>query len=178
MAELADALDLGSSGWPCRFKSCYPHHEKEGARPSLFFVVCVSNFNPQMQVHPLILSCRYSTYWRKYSLYIWWAQSHSDWGCSTCPVTRTKKGKGKFVFPFFFFKSDRAWSRSGSEWQSGGLSEPRTTKPRSPRRESSPVEVERKWKRFLFYFRTVVSEIAFPLSEEKGVTYNSKNISA
>ncbi len=25
MAELADALDLGSSGQPCRFKSCYPH---------------------------------------------------------------------------------------------------------------------------------------------------------
>ena len=27
MAELADALDLGSSGRPCRFKSCYPHYE-------------------------------------------------------------------------------------------------------------------------------------------------------
>ena len=26
MAELADALDLGSSGRPCRFKSCYPHY--------------------------------------------------------------------------------------------------------------------------------------------------------
>ena len=25
MAELADALDLGSSGRPCRFESCYPH---------------------------------------------------------------------------------------------------------------------------------------------------------
>ena len=25
MAELADALDLGSSGRPCRFKSCWPH---------------------------------------------------------------------------------------------------------------------------------------------------------
>ena len=25
MAELADALDLGSSGQPCRFDSCYPH---------------------------------------------------------------------------------------------------------------------------------------------------------
>ena len=24
MAELADALDLGSSGRPCRFKSCHP----------------------------------------------------------------------------------------------------------------------------------------------------------
>ncbi len=24
MAELADALDLGSSGRPCRFESCYP----------------------------------------------------------------------------------------------------------------------------------------------------------
>ena len=28
MAELADALDLGSSGKPCRFKSCLPHHSK------------------------------------------------------------------------------------------------------------------------------------------------------
>ena len=28
MAELADALDLGSSGRPCRFKSCYPQHDK------------------------------------------------------------------------------------------------------------------------------------------------------
>ena len=25
MAELADALDLGSSGRPCRFDSSYPH---------------------------------------------------------------------------------------------------------------------------------------------------------
>ena len=29
MAELADALDLGSSGRPCRFKSCWPHAEPE-----------------------------------------------------------------------------------------------------------------------------------------------------
>ena len=28
MAELADALDLGSSGKPCRFKSCYPQFKK------------------------------------------------------------------------------------------------------------------------------------------------------
>ena len=28
MAELADALDLGSSGRPCRFKSCYPQFKK------------------------------------------------------------------------------------------------------------------------------------------------------
>ena len=26
LAELADALDLGSSGRPCRFDSCMPHH--------------------------------------------------------------------------------------------------------------------------------------------------------
>ena len=26
VAELADALDLGSSGRPCRFDSCHPHH--------------------------------------------------------------------------------------------------------------------------------------------------------
>ena len=28
MAELADALDLGSSGRPCRFDSCYPHEAR------------------------------------------------------------------------------------------------------------------------------------------------------
>ncbi len=28
MAELADALDLGSSGRPCRFKSCCPYYLK------------------------------------------------------------------------------------------------------------------------------------------------------
>ncbi len=27
MAKLADALDLGSNGQPCRFKSCYPHQK-------------------------------------------------------------------------------------------------------------------------------------------------------
>ena len=27
MAELADALDLGSSGKPCRFDPCYPHQK-------------------------------------------------------------------------------------------------------------------------------------------------------
>lgn len=27
MAELADALVSGSSGKPCRFKSCYPHQK-------------------------------------------------------------------------------------------------------------------------------------------------------
>ena len=30
MAELADALDLGSSGRPCRFDSCYPHNVESG----------------------------------------------------------------------------------------------------------------------------------------------------
>jgi uncharacterized protein len=29
MAELADALDLGSNGQPCRFDSCYPHQTKK-----------------------------------------------------------------------------------------------------------------------------------------------------
>ena len=28
MAELADALDLGSSSSECRFDSCYPHESK------------------------------------------------------------------------------------------------------------------------------------------------------
>ena len=29
VAELADALDLGSSGRPCRFDSCYPQYIKK-----------------------------------------------------------------------------------------------------------------------------------------------------
>ena len=29
MAELADALDLGSSGRPCRFESCYPQEKRD-----------------------------------------------------------------------------------------------------------------------------------------------------
>ena len=29
VAELADALDLGSSGRPCRFNSCHPHFSLE-----------------------------------------------------------------------------------------------------------------------------------------------------
>ena len=40
MAELADALDLGSSGDPCRFKSCHPHHI-ERIDHSLFFIILV-----------------------------------------------------------------------------------------------------------------------------------------
>ena len=28
VAELADALDLGSSSSECRFKSCHPHHKQ------------------------------------------------------------------------------------------------------------------------------------------------------
>lgn len=28
MVELADTMDLGSIGQPCRFKSCYPHQQK------------------------------------------------------------------------------------------------------------------------------------------------------
>ena len=35
VAELADALDLGSSGRPCRFDSCHPHSKKGIALSSL-----------------------------------------------------------------------------------------------------------------------------------------------
>ena len=40
MAELADALDLGSSGRPCRFDSCYPHSRESlgDASLRLFFL--------------------------------------------------------------------------------------------------------------------------------------------
>ena len=36
MAELADALDLGSSGRPCRFDSCYPHKEAISTENTVF----------------------------------------------------------------------------------------------------------------------------------------------
>ena len=35
VAELADALDLGSSGFPCRFKSCRPHQKSTSFDRSL-----------------------------------------------------------------------------------------------------------------------------------------------
>ena len=34
MAELADALVLGTSGQPCRFKSCYPHQKSKLFSPA------------------------------------------------------------------------------------------------------------------------------------------------
>ena len=37
VAELADALDLGSSGQPCRFKSCCPYEKKAEAHMCLSF---------------------------------------------------------------------------------------------------------------------------------------------
>ena len=40
MAELADALVLGSSGQPCRFKSCYPHQIKRRYEKWTFFLEC------------------------------------------------------------------------------------------------------------------------------------------
>ena len=40
MAELADALDLGSSGRPCRFDSCYPH--EKSVEKSALFLFCVA----------------------------------------------------------------------------------------------------------------------------------------
>ena len=39
MAELADALDSGSSGKPCGFESLYPHQRKNGERAKSPLVV-------------------------------------------------------------------------------------------------------------------------------------------
>ena len=37
VAELADALDSGSSGsQPCRFKSCHPHQKRQSERVAFF----------------------------------------------------------------------------------------------------------------------------------------------
>ena len=40
MAELADALVLGTSGQPCRFKSCYPQ-AKDVEESASFFYICL-----------------------------------------------------------------------------------------------------------------------------------------
>ncbi len=37
VAELADALDLGSSEYSCRFKSCHPHQVKSRVHATLPF---------------------------------------------------------------------------------------------------------------------------------------------
>ena len=39
VAELADALDLGSSGRPCRFKSCHPHLKIANFKRPFYFVL-------------------------------------------------------------------------------------------------------------------------------------------
>ena len=38
VAELADALDLGSSGRPCRFKSCHPHKKDVRKEQTLIII--------------------------------------------------------------------------------------------------------------------------------------------
>ena len=48
MAELADALDLGSSGQPCRFKSCWPHTGFGRWCFHLSFFVCM----PESRIMP------------------------------------------------------------------------------------------------------------------------------
>ena len=45
LAELADALDLGSSGKPCRFNSCHPHQKKVSTLSMLFLVKSVLRWN-------------------------------------------------------------------------------------------------------------------------------------
>lgn len=43
MAELADALVLGTSGYPCRFDPCYSHQDKltdrQGVGLSIFIIL-------------------------------------------------------------------------------------------------------------------------------------------
>ena len=54
MAELADALDLGSSGRPCRFDSCHPQQEtrvlKKSKVASLLF-----NCRKPLRIHCSII---------------------------------------------------------------------------------------------------------------------------
>ena len=39
VAELADAPDLGSGGFPCRFKSCRPHQMQNGEHEAPRFCI-------------------------------------------------------------------------------------------------------------------------------------------
>jgi hypothetical protein len=41
VVELADTLDLGSSGQPCRFDSCHPHQKKDTLK-SVFFLATIN----------------------------------------------------------------------------------------------------------------------------------------
>ena len=51
MAELADALDLGSSGKPCRFDSCYPHQRFQSCgKTHTHGCECASSFLPCLSV--------------------------------------------------------------------------------------------------------------------------------
>ena len=50
LAELADALDLGSSGRPWGFKSLIPHHKKAHFIRSVFFFMSVNPFLKDMIV--------------------------------------------------------------------------------------------------------------------------------
>ena len=43
MVELADTMDLGSIGQPCRFKSCYPHQQKKARRKR--YIACGELFH-------------------------------------------------------------------------------------------------------------------------------------
>ena len=54
MAELADALDLGSSGQPCRFKSCCPYEKKLKHLCASAFLLSHSLFYFLSIRHPLI----------------------------------------------------------------------------------------------------------------------------
>lgn len=48
MAELADALDLGSSGRPCRFDSCHPHYKTAECAKTVRFLPFLFVFDTKM----------------------------------------------------------------------------------------------------------------------------------
>ena len=57
MAELADAPDLGSGGQPCRFKSCYPHNERERQMPLSFVMRITDTIMNTVICKKVIVSC-------------------------------------------------------------------------------------------------------------------------
>ena len=64
MAELADALDSGSSGaTSCRFKSCHPHHERviiliQKVSRLLPFLLLLGVFLPYFRLLTVVLTVK------------------------------------------------------------------------------------------------------------------------
>ena len=98
VAELADALDLGSSGYPCRFDPCHPHQclfDSDFYDPSLFY--------PKKRSEPMAKRFRMST-----------ALDVDDLLLECVPYAiKLANEKYKFDPPLTIFEVDR-WGKLGT----------------------------------------------------------------